>query len=230
MQIQILQLIEGARKASGLTVIIDVFRAFTVACYLSDRGVKRIYPIGDISQAYSLKKENPDFLLVGERHEQKPEGFDFGNSPTHIFEANIVGKTVVHTTSAGTQGIVNATNADQIITGSFVNADAVVRYIQSQDPQIVSLCCMGYAALRPSEEDTLFAEYVKYKLQGKSYDFNHAVEVIKNSSGKRFFMPEKQHFSPESDFHLCMKLNVFDFVLKVEKDENNMMYLNKIIV
>ena len=31
MNIKILQLIEGAKQATGLTVIIDVFRAFTVA-------------------------------------------------------------------------------------------------------------------------------------------------------------------------------------------------------
>ena len=32
MEIQILELIEGARAARGLTVIIDVFRAFTLEC------------------------------------------------------------------------------------------------------------------------------------------------------------------------------------------------------
>ena len=33
MRVQILELIEGAKKAEGLTVIIDVFRAFTTECY-----------------------------------------------------------------------------------------------------------------------------------------------------------------------------------------------------
>ncbi len=38
---------------------------------------------------------------------------------------DIVGKTIIHTTSAGTQGIVNTAYASEIITGSLVNAKAV---------------------------------------------------------------------------------------------------------
>ena len=38
MEIRILELIEGAKKAEGLTVIIDVFRAFSLECYLYARG------------------------------------------------------------------------------------------------------------------------------------------------------------------------------------------------
>ena len=30
MKVQILELVEGAKKAEGLTVVIDVFRAFTL--------------------------------------------------------------------------------------------------------------------------------------------------------------------------------------------------------
>ena len=42
MNIKILKLIEGAKKAEGLTVIIDVFRAFTVACYAFNNGARII--------------------------------------------------------------------------------------------------------------------------------------------------------------------------------------------
>ena len=70
---------------------------------------------------------------MGERNEQKPTGFDFGNSPTHILEANFEGKTIVHTTSSGTQGIAAAVQADEIITGSFVNANAIIQYIKRKN-------------------------------------------------------------------------------------------------
>ena len=114
MNIEILHLIEGAKKAKGVTVVIDVFRAFTVEAYLTSKGAEKIIPIGDINFAYNYKKENPDALLVGERHGQMCEGFDFGNSPSQIEQFDFTGKTVVHTTSAGTQGIANATNAISI--------------------------------------------------------------------------------------------------------------------
>ena len=48
MNIQILQLIEGARAARGLTVVIDVFRAFSLEAYLLAAGADRVIPIGEI--------------------------------------------------------------------------------------------------------------------------------------------------------------------------------------
>ncbi len=48
MNIKILQLLEGAQNALGLTVIIDVFRAFTTACYAFDLGASKIIPVGDM--------------------------------------------------------------------------------------------------------------------------------------------------------------------------------------
>jgi len=227
MNITILQLIDGARAAKGLTVIIDVFRAFSTVCYAVDQGINKIYPIGDIELALRLKKEHPDYILVGERNEQKPEGFDFGNSPSHIICENIEAKTMIHTTSSGTQGIVNATGADEIITGSFVNAGAIIRYIKEKKPKNVSLVCMGYACQYPTDEDTWCANYIKNELEGNSNDFVAMIEQIRKGDGARFFDPAKQEWSPENDFKLCLDLNRFDFVLKVEQ-EGELNYLRKI--
>ncbi|RIJ45336.1 2-phosphosulfolactate phosphatase [Maribellus luteus] len=229
MNINILQLIEGAKVASGITVVIDVFRAFSTACYAVDKGIRRIYPVGDINQAYQLKKEHPDYLLVGERNEQKPEGFDFGNSPDQLINTPFAARTMIHTTSSGTQGIVNATNADEILTGSFVNADSIVRYIRAKNPTTVSLVCMGYACEYPTDEDTLCAEFIKNELEGKNNDFAGMIATIKAGDGARFFDPDKQSWSPENDFHLCTQLNRFNFVLKVEK-EGELVYLRPIEV
>lgn len=227
MKIEILQLLEGAQKASGLTVIIDVFRAFSTACYAFGNGVQKIFPVGEIDLAYQLKKENPGFILVGERHERKPEGFDFGNSPSQLLESDLNGKIMVHTTSSGTQGIANAKGADEIITGSFVNAQAIINYIRKQNPAQVSLVCMGYSCQYPTDEDTLLAVYIKNELEGKPNDFEAMVEQIKQGDGARFFAPEKQEWAPVADFDLCLSLNRFNFVLKVEQ-ENGINYLKKI--
>lgn len=227
MDIKILQLVDGARDARGLAVIIDVFRAFSTACYAIDAGIEKIYPVGNIDLAFQLKKTNPDFLLVGERNEQKPQGFDFGNSPTHIINSNISAKNMIHTTSSGTQGIANAVNADEIITGSFVNATAICDYIKLHNPKTVSLVCMGYACQYPTTEDTLCAEFIKNKLEGKPNNFEQIKKTIRESDGSRFFEPDKQSWSPENDFYLCMDLNRFNFVLKVKK-EGNLNFLERI--
>lgn len=227
MKINILQLLEGARQARGLTVIIDVFRAFSVSCYAFGKGVKLIYPVGDIGEAYRLKGAHPDYILVGERNEMKPPGFDFGNSPSQLLQADLSGKTMVHTTSSGTKGIANALFADEMITGSFVNAGAIIRYIEMRQPETLSLVCMGYACTYPTDEDTSLAEYIKAKLEGKPVDFQAVVERIRTGSGARFFAPEKQEWAPAADFDLCLDLDRFDFVLKVEK-ESRRNYLRKI--
>ena len=229
MTVEILQLLDGARKAQGLTVIIDVFRAFSTACYAYGSNIQRIYPVGDLEKAYQLKQQNPEYILVGERNEQKPEGFDFGNSPSQLMTSDLSGKTMVHTTSSGTQGIANAMHADEILTGSFVNAQAIIDYIRKQNPARVSLVCMGYSCQYPTDEDTLLAVYIKNELEGIPNDFQAMVEQIRKGDGARFFAREKQDWAPVADFDLCLSLNRFNFVLKVEQ-ENELNYLRKIDV
>lgn len=215
-------MLEGARKAEGLTVIIDVFRAFSLECYVFAKGAEKILPVGDVEYARQLGLEHPDYILMGERNEKIIEGFHYGNSPALINHADIAGKTVVHTTSAGTQGIVSAEGASEIVTGSFVNAGAIVRYIQKRQPPKVSLVCMGYSARQKAEEDTLCAEYIYNKLKGLESDFKSMKRKIKGTTGQRFFDPEKAGFNPSEDFDLCLDLDRFDFVIRAEKGEDGL--------
>jgi len=227
MKINILQLLNGARQAKGLTVIIDVFRAFSVSCYAYGKGVERIYPVGDITEAYRLKGEHPEYVLIGERNEKKPPALTTEIHPGQLLDADLYGKTMVPTTSSGTMGIANALQAGEIITGAFVYAGAFVRYVRERLPVVLSLVCMGYEGTYQTEEVTFLAEYVKARLEEKEVDFDGMVEKIRTSSGARFFSPEKQEWAPFTDFNLCMDLDRFNFVLKVEK-ESRRNYLRKI--
>lgn len=230
MNIKILQLIEGAKQATGLTVIIDVFRAFTVEAYLVNNGVEKLIPVGDKQIAYDYKEKYKDCILIGERRGIMLEGFDYGNSPTQIEKIDFSGKTVVHTTSSGTQGIANAKNAKEILTGSLVNAKAIAEYIKMQNPEDVSLVCMGNGGESEAREDTLCAEYIKSLLESKDLNLNYEIENLKNIAGKRFFDPKLQDIFPERDFYLATELNKFNFVLKLEKDNEGMNYIKRIDV
>lgn len=97
-----LHLIEGAKQARGFTVIIDVFRAFFLECYLYDVGVKEIRPIGTIEEAFQLREITSNSVLLGERHGKKCKIFDFGNSPSAVNREQVQEKIMLHTTSAGT--------------------------------------------------------------------------------------------------------------------------------
>lgn len=218
--INILHLLEGAKQAEGLTVIIDVFRAFSLECYLYDMGVKQIRPVGTIEEAFSLRDRMQDCILIGERKGIKCEGFDYGNSPSSIRKEDVAGKTIIHTTSAGTQGIVNAVHADEIITGSLVNARAVAEYIISRQPQTVSLVSMGSGGVRIAPEDELCAAYIKSILEGREFtDMDRRVSDLRNHGGEHFFDPERQNVFPEADFYRCIEYNKFPFVLTIEKDD-----------
>lgn len=218
--INILHLLEGAKQAEGLTVIIDVFRAFSLECYLYDMGVKLIRPVGTLEEAFSLRNRIQNSILIGERHGKKCDGFDYGNSPSSISKQDVAEKTIIHTTSAGTQGIVNAVHASEIITGSLVNAKAVAEYIISRQPQKVSLVCMGTEGIRLAPEDELCAEYIKSILEGREFtDMDQRVSDLRNHGGEHFFDPDRQNVFPEADFYLCIEYNKFPFVITIEKDE-----------
>lgn len=227
MDIKILQLIDGAKTAKGLTVIIDVFRAFSFEAYCLHLGAEKIIPVGEVEKAYKLKEENPDMILAGERHGKILPGFDVGNSPYDVSKLDLKGKTVIHTTSAGTQGIENAKNADEIIGGSLLCAKAISEYIKNSSYESVSLVCMGLEGAEETQEDTLCAYYIKNNILGIKTDLEKGIEIVKQTSGAKFFDKAQKDVFPEEDFHMCVEVDKFDFIVKLEKGENGLLYMKK---
>jgi 2-phosphosulfolactate phosphatase len=228
MQIEILDFVEGAQKARGVTVVIDVFRAFSVACYAYARGAKRIVPMAGIEEALAMKKSRPEIVAIGERHGRRVDGFDFGNSPTEISQADVRGKVLVHTTSAGTQGLTRASQADVVLTGSLVNAAAICAYIRSLSPEQVSIVRMGYDAKERCAEDDLCAELLSARLSGKDYDIGGIRERLRSApAAKKFFDPEAT-WAPETDFDLCTDVDRFGFVLQLTNRTQGQPYLEKV--
>lgn len=223
-------MIEGAKKATGVTVIIDVFRAFTLEAYLMAAGAETIIPVGDIDFAYQYKQIHPEVLLAGERHGVMCEGFDFENAPSQIAKIDPRGKTVVHTTSAGTQGIANAKNAEVLLTASLVNAKAVANYIRQLNPEVVSLVCMGLEGVAEAEEDTLCAEYIRSILLGEPMELTERIEHLKLTTGAKFFDSAQNTVFPREDFAFSTQVDKFDFVLKVEQDADGLHKVRKIAV
>lgn len=221
MNIRILHLIEGAKQARGLTVIIDVFRAFSVEAYFLAGGAESVIPVGDAAVAYHLKSDNPEMILCGERHGKILPGFDVGNSPSNLLNMDIAGKTVIHTTSAGTQGIANAIHADEILGGCLLNARATAEYIRNSGAAEVSLVCMGLEALSPAGEDTLCANYIKSLLKGITLDMDSEIENLKTTTGAKFFDPEQNDVFPQKDFFMCTEVDKFNFVMRLQKENGN---------
>lgn len=214
MRIEVLDFVAGAEQATGCAVVIDVFRAFTTACYAVAGGA-RVIPVAEIDTARALRARHPDWLLAGERYGRDLPGFDFGNSPARIEAASLAGRTLLHTTHAGTQGLTRAQRAQQVLTGSLVNAGAIARYLAACAPQTVSLVRMGHQGRARALEDDVCAELIAARLTGADYDTAGIAERLRHTPAAANFFDPLASWAPERDFQLCLAIDRFDFVLSL---------------
>jgi 2-phosphosulfolactate phosphatase len=230
MKIKNFKFLEGAAKAEGLTVIIDVFRAYTTAAYLFANQAEKIFIVSKVETARKLKKELNNPVLIGERKGIKIEDFDFNNSPYFISQHNFMGKEIILSTSAGTKGIIAAENAAEVITGSFVNIAAAAEYIKSKNPETVSLVAMGNNGVTDADEDNLYADQLANLLKGKKTLAQAEIKArLRSPAGDRFFADETQSEMPKQDFEYCLKLNKFNFVIRAEQIDSDIYQLMRIL-
>ena len=149
----------GAAAARGLTVLIDVLRAFTTAAYAFGGGAQDIVLVGTVEEAFALRRHFPDALLIGEVGGRHIPGFDLNNSPTLMARSDVAGRRLIQRTGAGTQAVIAATGADERVLGSLVVAGATARYVRSRAPRNVSLVATN-ADAGPLNEDDACARYL----------------------------------------------------------------------
>ncbi len=202
----------------GFVIVIDVLRAFTTACYFFNNGARRIYAVGDLGHARILRKQHADWILSGECNGLKPPDFDYGNSPSEIQHVNFEGQTVVLTTSYGTQAVKTLTNADEIVTGAFANAKALVNYIRKNKLQEVHFLCTDNRW--NDNEDFTCASYIGNELNGLKTDFTQIKKRIASHPTSEGFLRKPLTAYSVEDFHLSLEPNRFNFVIKAHKDAN----------
>ncbi len=201
-----------ARSATGLAVIIDVFRAFTTACYVADRHPCAYFLFTTSDAVGTLPDVGDNPLLIGKAELGVDLGYHIPNSPTLSRRAGVEGRLVLHRSGAGAKGVLAATAADEIITGSFVNAAAVARYIRRTQPRQLSIVPMGHEAGTPSLEDELCAECIAALVRGEEFDLTPHLDALRTGPGKYFFEGAAEY--PPEDFERCLERDRFDFVLQ----------------
>lgn len=207
--------IDGAKKATGVVIIIDILRAATVVAFILAKKAKYIIPVSTKEEALILKKQNKGYILVGEENGYKIPGFDFGNSPSELEHTDLKNKIIIHRSSMGTQGILAAQKANQIIFGSFTVLSAIINYIKNKDIKQLSLVAMDGSG----SEDEMFADFVIAKLEGKINDINLVKKTLIKHKGAERFLDPKQIDFPREDFDLCLKLDLFNFVPLVSEEQ-----------
>lgn len=216
MQVKVVDHVAGARGAAGVAVVIDVFRAFSVAAYAFSRGAAAVIPVAQVDYARELKAQHPDWLLIGERHARPLPGFDCGNSPSDLEKLEVAGRTIIHTTHAGTQGLTSVPHSVETLTGALVNAGAIVRYLQSLQPEVVTIVRMGHEARENSEEDDLCAELLRSRLMGEPMPVDGIRERLRQASSAQKFFDPACDWAPERDFEMCTRVDEFNFVLRLD--------------
>jgi 2-phosphosulfolactate phosphatase len=220
LQVQVVDHVAGAQGAGGIAVVIDVFRAFSVAAYAFSRGAATVIPVAQVDYARELKHQHPDWLLIGERHARPLPGFDCGNSPSDLEKLDVAGRTIIHTTHAGTQGLTAVPGSIETLTGALVNAGAIVRYLQARQPELVTIVRMGHEARENSDEDDLCAELLRSRLVGEPMPVSGIRERLRQASSAVKFFDPACDWAPERDFEMCTRVDEFDFVLQLDRTVN----------
>ncbi|MDR0758208.1 MAG: 2-phosphosulfolactate phosphatase [Tannerella sp.] len=140
------------RNDGAVVVIVDVFRATTTITAAFEHGARSIRPVATVEEAEACKATG--WLVGAERHVRRCAFADFGNSPFDYTPEKVAGKDIVFTTTNGTKAIRCAARAHCILTGAFVNLQAVARDCARRARDVVVLCS-GWED-RINIEDTLF--------------------------------------------------------------------------
>lgn len=227
MEIRLDSLVEGAKKAQGTAIIVDVFRAFTTAAIAFDRGAESIILVAEVEEALELRHQHGgDLIIMGEVDGKRPDGFDYGNSPHEISQAKVAGKTIVQSTRAGTVGVAAATNAETIYLGSLVTAAATAEAVRRDKPDVVSIIAMGDRGAYRSDEDEQCALYLRNFLEGRQPD-PEAVRSLIMDGGQtqKFFDPSQPQYHPK-DVELALQINRFPFAMRVSR-QNGLLVARK---
>lgn len=219
MEIQITSLLSGAREAQGTTIIIDVFRAFTTAAVAFDRGARQIILVAEIEEARQLRRQGRGDLCMGEVDGIKPAGFDFGNSPYELSQADVEGKTLIQSTRAGTVGVAAVTATAPLYLGSFVTASATVQAVLAQAPARVTIVAMGAAGKQRSDEDEQCAMYLRNRLQSR-YPAPAAVKqlVLAGEEAQKYLDPSQPQFHPQ-DRDIAVAIDRYPFAISVTREQ-----------
>jgi len=219
MDIRIESLLDGAARAAGTTVVIDVFRAFTTAAVALANGAERIVMVSAVEEALALRASGVGQVCIGEVGGNAPPGFNWGNSPYAIRDRDFTGQTLIQRTSAGTQGIVAASHADRLYAGSLVTAGATARAIARHAPRIVTLVAMGKNGAARTDEDELCALHLRNLLEGRPGDADAVRRVIGAGGEAPRFQRDQGPDSHPGDLTIALDADRYNFAIRVALED-----------
>jgi 2-phosphosulfolactate phosphatase len=151
-------------------VVIDVLRSSTTIATALANGARQVIPATTVESAVKISGNlfGDIFLLGGERNGKMIEGFSLGNSPAEYREEKVRGKSIIFSSSNGSQAIAKGRLARTLLICGFVNVSAVGAALQQAGGDVTILCAgnNGFIAL----EDAVCAGMLIHRLSGWTVD------------------------------------------------------------
>lgn len=177
--------------AGGTAVVIDVLRATTTIVHALAAGAREVIPCREVDEARRVASQfGPgEAVLGGERGGLPIPGFDLGNSPSEYTRQAVGGRTLVFTTTNGTQAMGVVAKARRACLAAFVNAQAVCDALVGEEQ--VHLVCAGTRG-EIGRDDVLLAGLLVERLQrtsGDVYQLNAQAITARENWRSSFALP-----------------------------------------
>lgn len=214
------------RNDEDIVVVIDILRATSAMVTAIAHGAAGVIPVAKVEAARALAGKG--YILAAERDGRVVEGFDYGNSPFSFMGDSIRGKTLVLSTTNGTQAIEAARNAHALIVGAFTNLSAVCEWLSRQGRGVLLLCA-GWKN-KFNLEDSIFAGAVAQKLLEQGYktdcDSTRASVHLWNLSKHDLngFLEDSSHrnrlgrLELKKDIAYCLQTDISDAIPVLKND------------
>ncbi len=220
------ELIHLHQLEGKVIVVLDVLRATSCIVTGLAHKVASITPVASLEKCRSMKQQG--YYIAGERDGNKVDGFDLGNSPFSYMEEFLKGQKIAMTTTNGTFAIEKSRSAEDIIIGSFLNIQSVVRFLKNHQNDALLVCSgwRGHISLEDSICAGSIVEDLKDDFQTDGDTSIAAKALIKAANGDLIsFLSDSSHvqrlqnLNVKEDIEFCLTPNQYDVLPILDGDQ-----------
>lgn len=204
---------EGASRARGTVIVIDVLRSFTVSAFALAGGARECLLVPTVAEAVRLAEQIPESVICAEEEGLPVKGIAISNSPTLVLQAQLAGRTLIQRSSAGTPVMAAVPAGRPMFAASLVVARATAQACLLRRPRTVTLI-----ASADFIEDHACARYLEALLQGDEVDLEGLLQPLRASERYRRFASGEWPGFPRTDLELSLSPNRFDFAMPVKRE------------
>lgn len=222
---------QEAVKRNDIAIVVDALRCSSTIITALANGLKEIIPVETVDEAFKLRLDDPDLILVGERKGIKIDGFDLNNSPLEFISNEIRGRRAIITTTNGTRAINQVEKCQIVLIGVFINSSEVTKRALMLAKKYQSGITILLAGRNHNFflEDFLCAGLLSSKFMYVNVNLNdHALasmlswkraeynirEIVKNSQHGRDLI----EIGLEKDVDFCLNIDCYSVVPCLERN------------